>query len=37
MVLYTLCFVTGCAEEKLYDKPNEDVKAICSIVECLKN
>lgn len=34
--LCTLCFATGCTEEKLYEKPKEEVKANCSIVECMK-
>lgn len=36
MILCTLCLVTGCAEEKLEDKPKEEVKANCTIVECMK-
>ncbi len=31
-----LCFVTGCSEEKIEEKPKEDVKANCTIVECMK-
>ncbi len=34
--LGALCFVTGCTEEKLDEKPNEEVKGNCSIVECMK-
>lgn len=34
--LCTLCFMTGCAEEKLEEKPKEEVKANCTIVECMK-
>lgn len=32
-----LCFVTGCTEEKKLDeKPKEEAKGNCSIVECMK-
>jgi hypothetical protein len=31
-----LCFATGCAEEKLDEKPKDEVKANCSITECMK-
>ncbi len=34
--LCVLCIVTGCAEEKLEEKPKEDVKGNCTIVECMK-
>lgn len=34
--LCTLCFVTGCTEEKLDEKSKEEVKGNCSIVECMK-
>ena len=30
------CFATGCAEEKLEEKPKDEVKGNCSIVECMK-
>ena len=33
---YGLCFVTGCTEEKLDEKSKDDVKANCSIMECMK-
>ncbi len=36
MFLCALCFVTGCNDEKLEEKPTEEVKANCSIVECMK-
>ncbi len=31
-----LCFVTGCTEEKLDENQKQDVKANCTIVECMK-
>lgn len=31
-----LCFITGCSEEKLDEKPKEEVKGNCTIVECMK-
>lgn len=34
--LSPLCFITGCAEEKLDEKQKEEVKGNCSIVECMK-
>ncbi len=36
MLFYTLFFATGCTEEKLDEKPKDEVKANCSIVECMK-
>ncbi len=34
--LCTLFFLTGCTEEKLDEKTQEEVKGNCSIVECMK-
>ncbi len=34
--LCLLCFVTGCAEEKLDENKPEEVKGNCTIVECMK-
>lgn len=34
--LCTLCFFTGCNDEKLDEKKEEDVKANCTIIECMK-
>lgn len=36
MLFCTLCFVTGCGEEKVEEKPKDEVKANCSITECMK-
>jgi len=36
LLLCAMCFITGCSEEKLEDKPKEEVKGNCSIVECMK-
>lgn len=36
MSLGALYFVTGCSEEKLEEKIEEEVKANCTIVECMK-
>ncbi|MCI8575216.1 MAG: hypothetical protein HFI09_01970 [Bacilli bacterium] len=36
MLFCTLCFATGCTDEKLDEKPKDEVKGNCSIVECMK-
>lgn len=33
---YAVCFVTGCTGEKLEEKPKDDIKGNCSIMECMK-
>lgn len=36
MILCTLCFVTGCGEEKLEEKQEDKINANCTITECMK-
>lgn len=36
VVMCALSFATGCTKEKLDEKPKEDVKGNCSIIECMK-
>lgn len=36
IILCTLCFVTGCTEEKVEDQKKEEVKGNCTVVECMK-
>lgn len=36
LFLSAVCFATGCADEKMEEKTNDEVKANCSITECMK-
>lgn len=31
-----LCFITGCSEQKVEEKPKEEVKGNCTVTECIK-
>lgn len=35
-IFCAICFVTGCSEEKLDEKPKEETKGICTVTECIK-
>jgi len=36
IMLCAICFITGCSEEKLEEKPKEAPKGNCTVVECMK-